>query len=175
MPSALRGTAASQPPLSKVLGAVPTMSKLRGTIEIIGITSIVLSLVFVGMQLRQTQEVAAVTLYQMRSDASREVNTSSAEIYLSAVEQGILEPNAGSAVFVLDRVSHNVFNHFENTHFLYERGFLEPEHWESDLRTMEASLDADNSFLRDYWIRNQNEYRVTFKDIVNQLISEDGT
>ena len=47
--------------------------------ELIGITAIVASLIFVGLQMRQTHEIALVTLYQMRSDAAREVASATLE------------------------------------------------------------------------------------------------
>jgi hypothetical protein len=46
---------------------------VRLGVEIVGIAAIVASLIFVGLQMRQTQEIALVTLTQMRSDASREL------------------------------------------------------------------------------------------------------
>ena len=40
--------------------------------ELIGIAAIVASLIFVGLQMKQTHEIALATLYQMRSDAAVE-------------------------------------------------------------------------------------------------------
>ena len=45
----------------------------KDAIELVGIGAVVASLIFVGLQMRQTHEIALATLYQMRSDAAREI------------------------------------------------------------------------------------------------------
>ena len=47
--------------------------KLNDWLQVVGLFALVGSLVFVGLQMRQTHEIALVTLYQMRSDAARDL------------------------------------------------------------------------------------------------------
>ena len=49
--------------------------KLTDWLQGVGLFALVGSLVFVGLQMRQTHEIAEATLYQMRSDAARELMT----------------------------------------------------------------------------------------------------
>ena len=47
--------------------------------ELIGIAAIVFSLIFVGLQMKEEQEIARATLYQMRSDSAREIGMMAVE------------------------------------------------------------------------------------------------
>jgi len=51
------------------MGAV----KLTDSIQMAGLFAVVGSLVFVGMQMRQTHEIASATLYQMRPDGAQQL------------------------------------------------------------------------------------------------------
>ncbi len=44
----------------------------KGTAELIGFTAIVASLIFVGLQLKQSQEIAIAAQYQERANAEVE-------------------------------------------------------------------------------------------------------
>ena len=68
-----------------------TTSNWKDIAELTGIAAIVASLIFVGLQMRQTQVIAQATLYQMRSDASRALNAQlifPEELQSAVVKQG---------------------------------------------------------------------------------------
>ena len=100
--------------------------------ELIGITAIVASLIFVGLQMRQTQVIAQATLYQMRSDSAQEVRL--ALIFPEQLQSAISKQ--GSDLTLLERQSMNsvtslMLDHFENSHHLYQLGMLPQEQWDS--------------------------------------------
>lgn len=49
------------------------LAMLNDWMQVVGIFAVVVSLIFFGMQMRQTQEISVATLYQMRSDSAREI------------------------------------------------------------------------------------------------------
>ena len=141
--------------------------------ELIGIAAIVASLVFVGLQMRQTHDIALVTLYQMRADAAREV--ASVSLDSEALHEVYKRLNAGEEVSESDlslvRDSWFLFfNHFENSHFLYQEGFLSEEHWQSDLISIVEEMR--DPFVRDFWTDAKIRYRESFVDVVDEALAQ---
>jgi len=141
-------------------------------VETIGVVSIVASLIFVGLQMRQTHEIALATLYQMRSDAARElmaVQLESELLHEARVRADAGEPLSPYDSYVLDSAYFLNFNHFEGSHFLYQQGLLSDEHWESDLRAIGAMLN-ENPDLQRYWQEHKEEYRSSFARAVDDSL-----
>lgn len=119
--------------------------------ELVGITAIVASLVFVGLQMRQTHDIALATLYQMRSDAARELrlsfsNPGRVHAIMDKLADG--EELTVSDVRALQVQLETVLSHFENSHYLHSLGYLPTEHWEGDknqISELVNSADSDRS------------------------------
>ncbi len=136
--------------------------KTRFIVEIIGIAAIVASLIFVGLQMRQTHEIALVTLMQMRSDAAREL--ASAQIGSEPLLQIDAKVQAGEELTSYETLTRSLqpflfFNQFENSHFLLEQGYITEERWESDLEAIVIFLDRYPTYA-EYWA----EWKVIFRD-----------
>jgi len=141
--------------------------------EVVGIGAIVASLVFVGLQMRQSHEIALVTLYQMRADAAREVMVAGMESegLISAFEK----LDAGQALtntdhYHLESLFSLVFNHFENSHFLYQRGFLTEEHWQSDLVNLVDQLEETQAI--EFWNETKHVYRQSYVDAIEAALRQ---
>jgi len=83
--------------------------------ELVGIAAIVASLIFVGLQMRQSHEIALVTLYQMRADAAREVMVAS--LQSEGLERAFERMDAGESptpadTYFLETSLQILFNHF---------------------------------------------------------------
>ena len=147
--------------------------KLRYATEVVGIFAIVASLIFVGLQMRQTHEIALVTLYQMRSDAARELAAAELgsdtllEIDSKLADGGEL---SGYENYVRSLPSFIFFNHFENSHYLYQRGFLSEEHWESDLSAI-GSMIRSNPDMLEYWNQQKSIFRPTFVQAIDAVVA----
>jgi len=144
----------------------------RLALEMVGIVSIVASLVFLGLQMRQTHEIALATLYQMRADSARELTKTQLES--EVLRDARLKADAGAELtphdlFVLNSADFLSFNHFESSHFLYQQGLLSDEHWESDLRAIGAMMEG-NPDLQDYWREHKNEYRPSFVQAIDDRL-----
>ena len=148
--------------------------KVRFTIEIVGIAAIVASLIFVGFQMRQTHEIALVTLTQMRSDAGRELAVAqmgSEPLY--AIETKV---SAGEELTPYETMTRSLqpfifFNQFENSHFLYLKGYITEEQWQSDLVAIKYFTTTQPSYAK-YWAEQKHTFRVSYAAEIDRNLSE---
>lgn len=142
--------------------------------ELVAITAVVASLIFVGLQMRQTQEIAQATLYQMRSDSAQEIRL--ATIFPEQLKAAMLKQ--GSDLTMPERQSLNsltsmVLDHFENSHHLHQLGMLSQEQWDSDIVQLTRFLSLDPLAV-DRWNDVKETYRRSFEaevDVIFQNIS----
>jgi hypothetical protein len=143
----------------------------KGTAELAGIAAIVASLIFVGLQLRQTEVIARATLYQMRSDASRElvgITLENGELLGSIFQnEASLNPRE---LLQLRWWALAAFTHYENSHHLYQLGLLSEEQWQSDRRQLSGMVR--NPQLRAAWDADKNTYRESYAVEMESIIAE---
>ena len=108
----------------------------RGVAELIGVVAIVASLLFVGLQLKQSQEIAIATQYQNRTETAM-------ELALSHLESGYVLRRFRN--HVNDDVAAGDINTFhwlwlsqDNHYFQYQSGFIEEESWQPQLRNIKS-------------------------------------
>jgi len=113
---------------------------------VIGLFAVVASLIFVGLQMKQTDAIALSAIYQERAISSRETSlalasnpyflSGSAKLYvgkqseLTAQEAIALEYDLGSYLVTMD-----------NYHQQYEWGFLSEAHWSSTIAGVKCSFE----------------------------------
>ena len=143
----------------------------KGTAELVGIAAIVASLIFVGLQLRQTEVIARATLYQMRSDAGRElvgITLENKELVGTIFQiEGSLDP---SELLQLRWWALAAFTHYENSHHLYQLGLLSDEQWTSDRRQLGDLVRSPN--LRALWDADKDTYRESYAVEMELIIAE---
>jgi hypothetical protein len=54
------------------------MSKINDWLQVVGMFGVIASLIFVGLQMKQTHQIALSEIYQSRSDASASMSMSTA-------------------------------------------------------------------------------------------------
>ena len=142
--------------------------------EIAGIGAIVASLVFVGLQMRQSHEIALVTLYQMRADAAREVMVASMESDILRQAYERMESEDEEPTFADEHALYSymsiLLNHFENAHFLYLRGFLTEEHWQSDVANITGTISEPGA--TEMWHDVKGGYRESFVEAIDSALEE---
>ncbi len=136
--------------------------------ELIGIVAIVASLIFVGLQLKQSQEIAISSQYQARLDSIIAVKgnllqSDSLIHVIRKVENG--EPLGEMDIFVLDLAVGQAFDLWETNHFQYVSGFVSEEHWQGVLREIDMSLGK--LYVPEFWASNRLSYRESFAEIID--------
>ena len=147
--------------------------KLNGRLQITGLFGVIASLVFVGLQLQQTQAIALSETYQDRTAASITMNASIlgssdtlsgiAKIYrnefdnLTLPEAIALEYVVGSTLLII-----------ENNHIQYLAGFLPEEHWQGNLADIRCILTVP--LFRD--VAQAWTFRQSFDQVIAAALKE---
>jgi len=148
-------------------------AKLNDWMQVIGIFAVVASLIFVGLQMRQEQEIAKATLYQMRSDSARELgmvvleNPELREVLFRTMTNGAqgLSPND---MMLIDFNCQTIFGHFENSHHLFQLGFLSAEQWTTDRKQIAQLL---SELCKLSWTDRQRlTFRQSFVEEVDAIL-----
>jgi len=147
-------------------------NRLNDWMQVVGIFAVVASLIFVGLQMQQTQEIARATLYQMRSDSSRELSSLLVEsqparlVLIKARDDGYQGLTEEEQILVNATVD-SVLGHFENSHHLYQTGFLSQEQWDSDRNNIKSIMGPAMVVV---WKRNRSNYRESFAKEIDVLV-----
>ena len=147
-------------------------AKLNDWIQIIGIFALVASLIFVGFQIRQTQEIAESEAYQSRAVGTVELAAmqASSPEYMSAVAK--LYGGDGEELTAQEKVTADYFFGaelimFENIHFQFEAGYLPEEDWERSSAILRCALS--HPFYRD--VVNGWTFRESFQTVIDQIMA----
>lgn len=154
----------------------------KGLVEAIGMAAIVASLIFVGLQLKQSQEIAIAGQYQERTATALEFwNTASQDDwFVQGVGQRELDlhgeiltifPNTTAEeigrLYVLQMKSIVVLdNHF----FQFQSGFMTDEAWFLQRNTLKTMVAAPNFY--HFMQKHESRFRASFLELCYQLRDE---
>jgi len=147
--------------------------KLNNWLQLVGMAGVIGSLIFVGMQLRQTQEIAMSDAYQTRAYGSVGMNAASnssptllsAEAKLWVGKQDELKPEE---IVALVHDFYGRMETFENNHYQYTAGFLGEEHWQKNLLQLHCLFS--HSIYQELW--DANEFRSSFAALVDRILQD---
>ena len=162
--------------------------RIHDWLQIVGMAAVVASLIFVGLQLKQSQEIAIAGQYQARFDSA------------SGIASSVLQSNAalrviGKAVreeFIADEsipieykawvkeqpddelayrvvLAFNQLMVFDNLLFQYQSGFLPEEAWRAFRREIQRDLDDPLSWTRLFYERDLHIWRDSFKELTDEF------
>lgn len=156
--------------------------------ELVGITAIVASLVFVGLELRQSHQIAIAAEYQERVAAVVDIyNTRiQSDTALSVVGKPLHEavrsgdfPDEyrhlyeGYTVEQLGYISTNTLIssvNFDNLYFQYQSGFISDESWQAFRYRLRRIFESP--ITRRVFEKDPNLYRVSYRQLCNEIITE---
>ena len=99
--------------------------------QVVGIFALVASLIFVGLQMKQTQKIALAGQYQARSQAT-------VDFFAARMESDYVNPNYMEQIgqeVTPQQIRHRrnvdqiIWTIMDNNHFQYQQGFLTEESW----------------------------------------------
>jgi hypothetical protein len=156
--------------------------------EAIGHVAIVASLIFVGLQLMQSQDIAIASQYQDRAAAAVEYNGSQMHNARAIAEKGAniiafaatSEASATLNDFVKDRSPESVgmwfyenrvfFTMLDNFHYQYSAGFMEEESWDAFRRELRKQLAKES--IVAYYENYRLSMRASFEELCDELLGE---
>lgn len=165
--------------------------RLQNWIQIGGMVGVVASLVFVGLQLKQSQDIAIAAQYQARLEAASTHYTamlqsepalrvigndlladlatkkeSIPEIYAWAASQPVEELAFRVITAIIGLKSH------DNVFFQYQAGFLSEEAWIALRAQLKANLSDPMNWSRGVYEENRSVWRESYQELIEELIRE---
>jgi hypothetical protein len=144
--------------------------------QLFGIFALVASLIFVGFQIKQAQEIAESNAYQARATTSIEFSAmrASSPAFISAqakIYNGQLEELSGEEKVALEYFFGGEMTMYENLHFQYVLGYLPREHWEKNVAEIRCTLSLPlyRELVKYY------QWRKSFQDVVDQIVAKVAT
>jgi hypothetical protein len=160
----------------------------RVVTELTGISAIVASLVFVGLQMKQSQEIAIAEQYQTRAIAAGEYmewladNDALHSVLVSQIKGVYESGEAGKAFNELyetqgpdylatkNFMDLNTLISFDNYYFQYQQGFMEEESWVAFRYRLKKFLGVELS--RSVYTDEPQRWREPFQRLCAELIAE---
>ena len=151
-------------------------AKLNDWVQVIGIFALVSSLIFVGLQIKQTSEIALSQVSQARaSNAAETIMTmASNEHAMSAFVKGyagqddsITEAEALAGYYSVVAILYL----WENNYYQYQLGFMPEDQWR-DVRELLKTMMKGNSFGRSAILRRSTSMRPSMREMLHEIDAE---
>ena len=125
----------------------------RDWLQILGQFGVIASLLFVGLQMKQDQEIALSAAYQARTATLIDFLTAVAtdEVARSAMRKGFSFSNNSATEFTVDEryafamLSSAGRELLQNSQYQYARGYLDEEHWQTVRRLIKQQLRSPHT------------------------------
>jgi hypothetical protein len=148
-------------------------NKLNDWLQIVGLFGVIGSLIFVGIQLKQTQAIALSETYQNRSSAVADMNIGaiSSPEFLSGVSKVYLnkyDELTMPEVVALEWFTGTNLTLMENNHLQFQAGFLSEEHWQRNLLELHCLLTVP--LFRE--MASDWDFRESFKRVISDVMQE---
>ena len=146
--------------------------------EIVGAVAVVISLVYVAVQIRQNTRTIAANTFQSVSGVAANTTMQIAQtphlsrlvikIFVSQEQLTPEEMMDGQLVFG------SIFRNYENYCYQYSRGYFEEEVWDGYKKTMSEQLSVP--FGKEWWNNHQAAFGKSFVTFVNaELLDRDAS
>ncbi len=159
-------------------------AKLNDWMQVVGIFALVASLIFVGLQMKQSQEIAIAAQYHDRTALAVENNNVQIEsgiLHLWGALSGKVDDRdlaAYMAEFTPEQwgryylFSINTTMQMDNHFFQYQSGFMEEEVWQAHRAFLKRLLRNPSFPVSLALSANSTPYRASFLELCDQLIAE---
>jgi hypothetical protein len=150
-------------------------SKVNEWLQVVGMFGVIASLIFVGMEMKQTRQIALSSTYQTRSGAtvesliaaigSPEFLSASAKVYSNKSDELTMQEAVAWEYFLGADMTL-----FENNHQQYEMGFLSEEHWQRNIAELKCKFELPlNRQMMENWF-----YRESFNNLIKEFVDQAG-
>ena len=156
-----------------------TREQFKDWLEGVGFAAIIASLVFVGIETRNSTQQAILTTQTLEITAYQELMDNISNLNSVVVEN----PEAAALLlkaftttdelseleeFRIDRNLFQRFRHGDMAYFQFERGIID----ESRLRSTLKVLRLNNPRVREFWERHKMNFVDSYRNYVNELMKE---
>ena len=156
-----------------------THEKWKNLLESVGIVAIVASLVFVGIETRNSTRQAVLNTQALEIAAYQDLMDNIAEMNALEVQDlgvaALMYKAARTPEDLTDleqfryiRALFMRFRHGDMAYFQYERGAID----EARLRSALHIINLEIPGVRDFWMLNQQNFVESYRNYINPLIDE---
>ena len=141
--------------------------------EVIGAIAVVVSLVYLAVQIRQNTHTSKSATRQAIADAIARPPSdffTDAEFTRNFLRHLEGERLDASEVLQLQAYCYVTLRTWENIHYQYRSGMLNEDEWEALRRNVKALLQVP--IWRDYWDREREIYSSPFRKEIDTLLAE---
>ncbi len=147
------------------------IAKINDWLQVLGIFGVIASLIFVGLQMKQAQEIALAQTYNARAGQTIEAHAGvmgSPQHFsgMAKLYSGQRNQLTAEEFVALESESTIFLTIYENNHFQYEMGFLPEEHWKKNLADLDCRMTEPffSALAAEWWVRE------SFKSVLNAAI-----
>ena len=143
--------------------------------ELVGVTAIVASLIFVGIELRQARQIAVADIYQQRTAMLIELHGARLSSEPLAASKSKMTAGAELSDWETNLINtehYLFFTYWENVHFQHEYGLMPEEQWQASRRSMKGYM-RNNPSARDLWESIRFAMRDSYVAAVDEAIAEE--
>ncbi len=149
-------------------------AKVSHWLQLFGIGGLIASLLFVGLELRQSRKIAIADIYQQRSAMLIDVH--SIRLSSELLHDTIRKARAGESLTDTEQGLLHVsflplFSYWENNHFQYQMGLLPEEQWNASRNSMSNFIKRPG-FL-EWWEGERIQVRKSFATAVDEIIAKE--
>ncbi len=139
--------------------------------EFIGTAAVVVSLIYVGIQIRQSTAVARSTARQSITELM--LGSTSNLVEDSALAAAFVKEMKGQKLDDIERIrllgrAYLAMRNWENIHYQYRIGMLSSDEWQGFRKNLEAVFEWPST--RDYWEHEKQFYSPAFRAEVDQIL-----
>ena len=150
-------------------------TQIREWLEVIGIFGVIVSLMFVGMEMRQNQRIAISAANQARTETTVQFLTALAldPDFRAMVSKVRTDPEelTTEELFMRGRISDATLFIYENIHYQYLEGFIPEERWQGTIRLMEGGFSETSSQgIRGAYMQNPEAWSDSFREVIDKII-----
>lgn len=148
-------------------------SKLNDWLQVAASIGVVLSLIFVGLEIQQSRKIAIADIFQQRAAMAIQVQQGaySDVQYANALDKLLSgEALSESEVGLLKFVQNPWFQYWENSFFQYEIGLLSEATWQSSRNTIKGRFCRP--IYQEWWEAERGHWSENFAREVDEIILE---
>lgn len=142
--------------------------------ESVGLLAVVLSLVFVGVEMRQNTDLMRAQIRNAMSENQIAVQLARASSLETARVSRLTFEDPESLSLdeytMATRFLNALFREWENSHYQYQRGLFTEDEYEARTRVWRGLMDRP--FLKDRWIEDRQGYATSFQSEIDRIIEE---
>ena len=159
--------------MNKSIFSINSLSKYSHLFQIVGVIGLIASLIFVGLELRQTQKIAINAQNQARSEAVIEhfkfLHENDLPIYVW-VKEGIKEKDRD----IVSTSKHIMWTLYNNDYSQYKSNLMEKDLFEAKRDNPITQLINGNNYLeciisKEVWDSRKNNFQPDFVELINSL------